>query len=157
MIVLLDSDVLGMATNPKATPENVACANWVKQLIIRGDEVRVPDITDYELRRILVWNAKRSGVTTTKGIRRLDELRREAGHLPLDTDTMLLASDLWAQTMFSGRPLADPKTLNADVILAAQAYMLRGTYPEIVIASGDPDLTFFDTADVKAMPWRSIP
>lgn len=156
MIVLLDSDVLSMATNPKGEPETEACAAWIKALIARGDEVRVPDVTDYELRRVLVWNAKRSGVTTTKGIRRLDALREEAGHLPLDTDTMMLASDLWAHTMFSGRPVADEKALNADVILAAQAYMLRGTYPEIVIASGDPDLAFFDTADVKAKPWDTI-
>lgn len=156
MIVLLDSDVLGMATNPKGTPENVACATWVKELILRGNEVRVPDIIDYELRRGLLWNAKRSGVQTTKGIKRLDDLRKTVGHLPLDTETMMLASDLWAETMFSGRPIADPKALNADVILAAQAYQLRGTYNEIVIASGDPDLTFFDTADVKAKPWNEI-
>ena len=156
MIVLLDSDVLGMATNPKATPENIACATWIKGLISRGDEVRVPDVTDYELRRVLLWNAKRSGVQITKGIKRLDDLREKAGHLSLDVETMMLAADLWAKTMFSGRPIADPKALNADVILAAQAYRLRGTYNDIVIASGDPDLTFFDTADVKAKPWNEI-
>lgn len=150
MIVLLDSDVLSMATNPKASAETVECARWIKSLMHRNIPVRVPDIIDYELRRTLVFGEK------LNGIRRLDELRRDAGYLELDVETILLASDLWALSMKSGRPLADEKALNADVILAAQAYMLRGHFDKIFIASGDSDLPFFDTTDVKTLPWRKI-
>ena len=42
-------------------------------------------------------------------------------YAPLTTDAMLPAADLWAQMRNSGTPTGDPKKLDIDVILAAQA------------------------------------
>ena len=43
--------------------------------------------------------------------------------MPIDTDTMLRAAALWAQAraMKPAHPTADPKELDGDAILAAQA------------------------------------
>ena len=42
LIVLLDADPLGMLTNPKSSPENEACKNWLASLACNGVEVYVP-------------------------------------------------------------------------------------------------------------------
>jgi hypothetical protein len=36
LIVLLDAGPLGMITNPKSSPENEACKNWLANLARRG-------------------------------------------------------------------------------------------------------------------------
>jgi len=42
-------------------------------------------------------------------------------YVPITTSMMLTAADLWAQARKRGRPTADPKELDFDVVLAAQA------------------------------------
>ena len=41
--------------------------------------------------------------------------------MPLTTETMLKAAELWADARRRGVPTADPKELDGDAILAAQA------------------------------------
>ena len=43
LIVLLDADPLGMITNPKSSPENEACKNWLAGLAFNGAEVVIPE------------------------------------------------------------------------------------------------------------------
>ena len=43
MIVLLDAGPLGMLTNPKSSPENEACKNWLASLAYNGVEVVIPE------------------------------------------------------------------------------------------------------------------
>jgi hypothetical protein len=42
LIVLLDAGPLGMITNPKSSPENEACKNWLASLAYGGVEVVIP-------------------------------------------------------------------------------------------------------------------
>ena len=57
-------------------------------------------------------------------------------YLPVTTDSMHLAANLWATTRQEGRPTASPHALDGDVILAAQALT---AFPngDFVIATGN--------------------
>ena len=114
-IVLLDAGPLGMISHPRPTSEIVT---WLAQLVASGVEVLVPEIADYEVRRELL----RAG--RSKGVQRLDQLKISLGYLPITTEAMLKAAQLWAQARRHGRPTAHDKTLDADVILAGQATTL---------------------------------
>ena len=52
--VLLDSGPLGMVTNPRRSPQSVACAQWLQELVLSGVQIIIPEIADYEVRRELV-------------------------------------------------------------------------------------------------------
>ena len=140
MLILLDAGPLGMISNPNASIVNRECYQWMESLILRGDEVLVPEIADYEVRRELLRAQK------TRGIARLDILKDSIGYLPLTTLVMLKAAELWAQARSSGMPTADPKALDCDVILAAQALEANG----IVATENVGHLSRF----VDARHWR---
>lgn len=64
---------------------------------------------------------------------------------------MRLAADLWAKARTRGAPTADPKELDADVILAAQALSLND--PNLVVATANVGhIRQFVNADV----WQNI-
>ncbi|MCP4348444.1 MAG: type II toxin-antitoxin system VapC family toxin [Desulfobacterales bacterium] len=128
-IVLLDSGILGMVTNPKASREVKACKNWAESLFLKGTCMAIPEIADYEVRRELLRAGK------TKGVRRLDELKNIFDYIPITTDTMLKASELWASVRKQGKPTADDKALDGDVILAAQAFLLFEQENKVIIAT----------------------
>ena len=142
MIVLLDAGPLGMISNPNASITNSACYQWMESLVLNGDEVLVPEIADYEVRRELLRARK------IHGLARLDILKNSLGYLPLTTPVMLKAAELWAQARNSGLPTADPKVLDCDVILAAQALEKDG----IVATENVGHLARF----VDARDWRDI-
>ena len=62
LIVLLDAGPFGIITNPKSSPENEACKNWLAGLAYNGSEVVIPGIADYEVRRELL----RDGTATSR-------------------------------------------------------------------------------------------
>ena len=62
MIVLLDARPLGMITNPKSSPENEACKDWLASLAHNGVEIVIPEIADYEVRRELLRADKEKGL-----------------------------------------------------------------------------------------------
>ena len=64
---------------------------------------------------------------------RLDALADLLEYLPLTTAAMRQAAVLWAQARQQGRPTADDKALDGEVILAAQAITLGAT--DVVIAT----------------------
>ena len=68
-LVFLDTGPLGVLTNPKGTPEALACQQWVRDLLAAKVRVVVPAIADYELRRELIRAGK------IAGLRRLDAVR----------------------------------------------------------------------------------
>src|SRR2546422_162611 len=117
-VVVLDTGPLGLVTNPHASPANDPCIRWLRVLLATGDIVVVPEIADYEIRRELL----RANKLTS--IQKLDSLKSVCYYAPITTEAMLKAAEFWAQARNRGKPTADDKALDGDVILAAQATLL---------------------------------
>ena len=67
-VVLLDAGPLGLATNPKNSPQASQCTQWLQSVVSSRARVIVPEIADYEVRRELLRANKQ------RGLERLDEL-----------------------------------------------------------------------------------
>lgn len=146
-VILLDSEPLGLITNPKATPIALRCQQWFIGLIDRGYEVILPEVIDYEIRRELLRANK------VTGLAKLDQLKSELIYLPITTEVMLKAAELWAVVRQKGKPTADDKALDGDVILAAQALLLQGYGHDVIVATSNiKHLSLF----VKAREWETI-
>lgn len=95
-----------------------------------GFIMAIPEIADYEVRRGLILAG------STEGIGRLDELREELRfYIPISTEAMRKAAELWADARRRGIATADDKEIDADVILAAQAMSFCGLNDEVVVAT----------------------
>jgi predicted nucleic acid-binding protein len=137
--ILLDAGPLSRACHPKlSTDINV----WIQEQVRQGNQVLVPDIADFEVRRELIRLKK------TVSVKRLDALKRWLGYAPISTKVLLHAADLWAEARRKGKPTADPHSLDCDVILAAQAQLLNA----IVASENIKHLSLF----VDARPWSEI-
>ncbi len=146
MIILLDAGPLGMITNPKSAPENEECKDWVTGVVVKGIEVIIPEIADYEVRRELLRADK------LRGLDRLDALKGILEYSPITTSVMLKAAEFWAAARKMGRQSASDASLDADMILAAQAAVL-GRGDEAVIATTNVrHLALFSSARL----WREI-
>ena len=90
----------------------------------------LPEICDFEIRRdALQRNA-------SQNVDLLDRMQRSYIYLAITTETMRRAAQLWADARNRGRPTADSKSLDADVILAAQAQLLaEGAGDRVVVAT----------------------
>ena len=126
---MLDSGPLGLVSNPIASPANTQCGQWLQSHLRSGTNVVLPEIADYEVRRELIRSGK------SLGTRQLDGLKGVLNYVPLTTETMLLAAQLWAEARPGGQPTADRHALDADVILASQAKMLASSIDQVVIAT----------------------
>ncbi len=111
-------------------------------MLAAGITIYLPEIIDYEVRRGLL------AANMTRSVRRLDQLKVVLTYLPLTTTVMLEAAVLWAQARQQGQSVADPKELDSDVILAAQARQVNA----IVATENVGHLAVF----VQARSWRSI-
>jgi len=144
-VVFLDAGSIGLVTNPKLSPESTLCTRWLQALIISDSRVIIPEIADYEVRRELLRTNK------VKGIARLDELANSLEYLPITTAAMRQAAMFWAQARQQGQPTAGDKTIDSDMILAAQATTLDVV--DVVIATTNVGhLSRFAPADL----WRNI-
>jgi hypothetical protein len=144
-VVLLDTGIVGLITNPKLSPESIACTNWLQTLSTAGVRIIIPEIADYEVRRELLRANK------VRGMRRLDELVNLLEYLPISTMAMHQAALFWAQARQQGQPTAGDKTIDGDVILAAQAVTL--SISDVVIATTNVGhLSRFVPADL----WQNI-
>jgi len=110
--IVLDAGPLGRLSSPKRHTDII---NWLDETLAGGVDVYVSEVADYEVRRNLLLHGKYDSV------RRLEELTRSLIYLPITTSVMLKAAELWAFARRRGRPTADLKELDCDVILAAQA------------------------------------
>jgi predicted nucleic acid-binding protein len=146
-VILLDAGPLGLITNPRASQETRDCNLWLETLILRGVQVKIPEIADYEVRRELL-RAEKFG-----GIKRLDALQKYLDYVPLTTQIMLIAAQFWAQVRKQGMPTADNKALDGDVILAAQAALITIEGYDVIIATTNVSHL---SRLANAKEWRSI-
>ncbi|MEA5619217.1 PIN domain-containing protein [Cronbergia sp. UHCC 0137] len=144
-VIILDTGPLGLVTNPKISPESIECATWLQNHINSGSRVIIPEIADYEVRRELLRANK------IKGIARLDDLAKFLEYLPITTNAMRKAAELWAKARQQGQPTAGDKTIDGDMILVSQAITLG--VPDVVIATTNiGHLSRF----IKAELWQNI-
>jgi len=144
-VVFLDAGPIGLVTNPKLSPESTLCTRWLQTLITSNIRVIIPEIADYEVRRELLRANK------VRGIARLDELANLVEYLPITTAAMRQAAMFWAQARQQGQPTAGDKTIDSDMILAAQAMTLDVV--DVVIATTNVGhLSRFAPADL----WQNI-
>ncbi|CAN5869149.1 hypothetical protein BH23ACT11_BH23ACT11_29250 [soil metagenome] len=144
--VLLDSGPLGEITHPRAERRR-PIREWLFRLLEAGTYPRLAEIVDYEHRRKLLH------LESVGGVNRLDEFKRVFGYEPLTTGVMLRAASLWADARMKGMPTAPERSLDIDVILAAQALELTEEDEPVVVATTNPrHLSRF----VDARIWQEI-
>jgi predicted nucleic acid-binding protein len=126
--LLLDSNILAKILRPELEDNQPAA-----EAIFRLQEdprfrVFVPEITDYELRRKLLHLGHRKHQARKWAREALSELDDwvSLAYFPLTTEAMRLAARLWAQTRADGELRGPEDSLDADVILAAQARQAGG-------------------------------
>ncbi|MGO8673766.1 MAG: type II toxin-antitoxin system VapC family toxin [Capsulimonadaceae bacterium] len=145
MIVFLDTRPLAMLTNPKLPPSTVAILRWARDMRAAGHSFVVPAIADYEVRREL----ERAGKVAS--IAELNTWRGE--YLPLTDSALQLAAKLWAQSRNAGTPTADPKELDGDVLIAAQALDMGLPASDFTVATSNPNHLF---VFVPCDEWQDI-
>jgi predicted nucleic acid-binding protein len=139
-VVRLDSGPLGILASPRKSPTNLARNRWLKALFGAGVRVIIPEIADYEVRRELIRARKK------RGLAKLDALTSDLDYLPITTWTMRRAAELWALARQQGMPTAGDNTIDADMILAAQAESV-GSTGAIVATVNVAHLSLFCSAD----------
>jgi predicted nucleic acid-binding protein len=144
-IIMLDSGPLWTAIQPRGASETVD--RFHMRLLhhqLNGTIIALPEVIVYEVRR------KRILQRATAQLRRLDAMcsdRARFTYVPINTEAMTLAADLWADARRIGRPLSSrrqgrlPKTpredIDIDVILAAQALGFVGERDKLTVATGN--------------------
>lgn len=130
-VIILDTGPLGLLTNPKKTTETRAMTRWALDMMRAEHRLMVPAIADYEVRRELERAGRRQGLA------QLDVFNaaRADRYIALSDEALRLAARLWAQARNAGMPTADPKELDCDVLIAAQALTLGIPTADLVIAT----------------------
>ena len=122
MILVLDTGIIGLLCHPKQTQAGPIAERLERRMgKERGLVVCLPEIADYELRRKLLH------IGSISSLDRLDNFGRALRYLPLTTDVIRHAANLWAEGRRAGHPTASADSLDGDVILAAQALAIGGT------------------------------
>ncbi|MFN8513701.1 MAG: hypothetical protein U0232_21165 [Thermomicrobiales bacterium] len=145
--VFLDSGPLGLVTNPRLSPQVLACSEWLQTLSDVGIRIVIPEIADYEVRCELL----RAG--RLRGIARLRTLITLSEYLPLTTEAMRQAAECWAQARRQGQPTASDQSLDGDMILAGQVLTCGMLLGEIIVATTN---TRHLSRFVPAADWPTI-
>jgi predicted nucleic acid-binding protein len=124
---VIDTGILGVLCHPRPQHNPRVVAGYSRLLLDPEAEIFVPEIADYELRREFLFHIRRGEAHWKESVDRLNAVIRRSRYLPLDTGMMRRAAEFWADARSSGRPTADPKALDGDVILAAQAEAISAT------------------------------
>jgi predicted nucleic acid-binding protein len=110
-IIVLDARPLLQICHPRKWQ---GISDWSAEAVASGWRIVVPEITDYEVRRLLL---KRGA---TRQLKELNGNVEDLYYAPLTTALMREAAQVWAEAENSGHRFGHPKTLNADAILVAQ-------------------------------------
>lgn len=141
--LVLDSGPLGLLTHPQRNAEVVAITEWLSRCLRAGNRVIIPAIVYYELKRELLRANKTLSVARLEAFTTTTPGR----YLPVSDEALRLAAQLWANARQQGRPTADYKDLDIDVILAAQTLSFGPAPSDAVVATSNPKhLSQFITA-----------
>lgn len=145
--VFLDTGIIGLVTHPSGGDEPRKCINWLFSLIENDIKVCIPEVCDYEIRRGYLHR------NNLKSLTKLDQLIDTLQYIPINSSMMRKAAELWAKSRQSGKTTADPKELDGDVVLCAQALLSIEAGDELVIATTNVGhLSYF----VSASAWETI-
>lgn len=144
-VFVLDTGPTGMIAHPRP---NEAMTLWLREVLANGSIVVLPEIVDYELRRNFNLEIARGRTSFRESLDRLNRLREVLTFLPIDSQSMWKAAELWAEARLQHRPTADIKELDGDAILAAQALQVKG----LVVTDNIGHLRLF----VEARTWQEI-
>ncbi len=143
--VLLDAGPL--AEIVYARRRDAPILTWWESLIVSGFIVALPEIADYEVRRLLLMRRAEARV------RRLDELGDVMRYCPITTTVMRHAAAVWAEARQAGRPFTDDKRLDGDAVLCGHVRTLESSGARVVVATSDVgDLAGF----ADALRWQDI-
>ena len=153
LTIFLDTSPLGIISNPKKPPVTVDALRWVASHLRAGNRIMVPAIADFEVRRELVRLGKTKSVVSLNHWNALPSDR----YVSLTDSALRRAADLWAQSRNAGTPTADPKELDCDVLIAAQALEYQAIHSlapgQVVLATVNiGHLSQFLAADL----WQNI-
>ena len=158
-MIFLDSGPLGLVTHPKANAESTNCIAWLLGLLEKeGVKVCIPEICDYEIRRDYVRRVEKNtdpqdAVRAKKALENLDQLKTVISYVQINTPMMNRSAQLWASARNNGISTADDKSLDCDVILAAQALVSTPATDNLIIATSNVrHLARF----AKAQKWEDI-
>lgn len=152
-VVFLDTGVLGIVTHPGASAESKDCVSWMRTLLAAGVRICIAEVCDYELRREYVRRQRRDEEQAAVALSNLNALSAQLEYVPINTPAMREAAELWAAARNRGRSTADPKRLDVDVILCAQAKLAAGVGKALVIATTNVrHLSNY----VSAESWRNV-
>ena len=122
--IFIDTGILGLLANPNKKGEAADCEQWLLGLLSTGVSVLTSDICDYEVRRSLILESLRK--PNINSVNSLDELQELITFLPIDNEVIRNAASLWAEARIKGVPTADNKSLDADIIICAEARPAHG-------------------------------
>jgi predicted nucleic acid-binding protein len=135
MIIILDTFPASSAgKRPGKTPTLLDhCRQWIDACEAAGHRILVPAISYYEALRELELRQATSQIVRLKRF-----CLQPQRFIPLTTDHLEVAAQLWGESRRAGQPTADPQALDCDVILAAQARSLRILAPGLIVATTNP-------------------
>lgn len=144
-VILLDTNPLSKVTHPKIEPK---VQQWLKSLRDTKTVIRIPERADYQLRRELLREGKH------KSIEHLNQLSQIC-LIPITTETMRKAADLWAWLRNQGKPTASNDSLDGDVILAAQAILQLNTFDEVIVVTTNlKHISRFESEGISMADWQ---
>lgn len=147
--IVLDSGPLGPSFQRSGLAAADECRAWMRGHLARGVLAVVPKVADYEVRRELLRLGLAAAVRKLNAFVAVTPDR----YLPLTTAAMRRAADLWADVRRQGKPTADRRALDGDVILAAQVLASDLDPAEVVVATTNAaHLSRF----VPAMLWSDV-
>ncbi|MEX1103254.1 MAG: PIN domain-containing protein [Dehalococcoidia bacterium] len=141
-ILVLDTTAVGLAANPRGSPQFddwFAAAAAVAVIV-------VPAVSDFEVRRELIR------IDSRISLARLDRFVRTFRYEEVNTARWHIAAHLWADARNRGRPTADSKSLDIDVLVAATAISLQSEGEVVVVTANVRHLSQF----VDARLWSDI-
>src|SRR5688500_16410000 len=131
--VVLDTSPLSLLSSPRRSEEVIAIERWAERLLASGIKLYVPSVADFEVRRELIRLGR------TSSLDGLDVFNHAVSErlLSISDSTLRIAAGMWANARNAGTPTGDPKELDCDVLIAAQALSLDLPVGDWVVATSN--------------------